>query len=238
MENERIHTYGRKRARGLSNTQACALTNWLSSYSVSLSDEKVDLKKSFRQGSGGRLVIEIGFGHGEHLAQMALENRSDMFIGCETFENGVAKAITKIRKYELENVLIYKGDARDVLDSALSQSVSAVYILFPDPWPKKRHIKRRIVSEELLCMLNRVVVCDGSIMIASDCVHYVEHVIDVVEAYNNKYGETFMLSSRELEKLKLKPDVFGATRYERKAIAAGKQCYYMVISRRIENGSS
>lgn len=231
MKCERIQTYGRKRARGLSATQACALTDGLQEYRVQLSGGKVDLRGLFKRENYGRLVIEVGFGHGEHLVQMALENQNDLFIGCEPFENGVAKAVTKIQAHNLENVLVYMGDARDVLDSAYQDSISVVYVLFPDPWPKKRHIKRRIVSEEFLALLDKALIPDGALMVASDCEHYIEHVIEVVDNYNSKYGERFELQSHDIDYFKTKTDVFGITRYEQKALRAGRQCYYMTIRR-------
>ena len=228
MEYKRIQTYGRKKARGLSNVQQNALTEDYKNCSVDLSD--VANCFADKENFDG-LIIEIGFGHGEHLLESA-ENRPNFaFIGCEPFENGVAKAVSRLTEKGLKNVRIYKGDSRDLLDKIDNQSISEVHIMFPDPWPKKRHIKRRLFSVELLTTMDRVLTDGGIVKLASDCEHYIEHAIEVIDEYNQKYDNKFVASSKDFNELKQKTNDWGSTRYEQKALQKGKNCYYMTIKR-------
>ena len=91
-------------------------------------------------------ALEIGFGGGEHLAARARKNPDCGFIGCEPFINGVAKLLTVIADEGRDNIAVYQDDARNLLDALPDESLAAVYLLYPDPWPKTRHHKRRFVS--------------------------------------------------------------------------------------------
>jgi len=108
------------------------------------------------RGEGSELWLEIGFGSGEHLAHQALQNPGINFIGCETFLDGCGALIRKIAAEKIANIRIWNDDARLLLAKLPNDSISKVFILFPDPWPKKRHNKRRLIGAETLDMLARV----------------------------------------------------------------------------------
>lgn len=230
MEYKRIQTFGRKKARGLSENQQNALTCGLKDYRIDIDGDVVDPRDAFHV-HFDRVVVEIGFGHGEHLVESAALRPDCVFIGCEPFENGVARAVTKIQERDLKNVLLFMGDSRDLLDRFRGESVFEFNIMFPDPWPKKRHIKRRLVSVEFMRTVDRLLLRDGVVKIASDCEHYIEHVFDVVRLYNLEFGDKFRLSSDDLRALSNKPEGWGSTRYEQKALNKGKKCYYLTIYR-------
>lgn len=233
LVNKRLRTYGRKKARGLSGRQSSALLIGLDSYKIDIPTEKTDLMQAFGTGvKYEKLIVEIGFGHGERLIDQAASHPRYAFIGCEPFENGVAKAITKIQETNVTNVRIFMGDSRELLERASDKSVSEFYIMFPDPWPKKRHVKRRLVSIEFLELVVPLLLDGGIIRLASDCDHYIEHVFEVVKEYNANHGIKLKLSGYSLEELKNKPADWGETRYEKKAISKGKQCYYLTMFRR------
>ena len=99
--------------------------------------------------------LEIGFGGGEHLAWQAAANPGTGIIGCEPFINGVAKLLTRVRDDDLSNVRFYRNDARLLVERLRENSLGRAFILFPDPWPKTRHHKRRIISDEVLGHLAR-----------------------------------------------------------------------------------
>lgn len=233
LVNKKIRTYGRKKARGLSDRQSSALSIGLDSYKIDVPTEKTYLMHAFGSDVNyEKLIVEIGFGHGERLIDQAVNHPRYAFIGCEPFENGVAKAITKIQETGIKNVRIFMGDSRELLERASDKSVSEFYIMFPDPWPKKRHAKRRLVSTEFLELIVPLLLDDGFIRLASDCDHYIEHVIEVVKEHNANHDIELELSGRSLEELRNKPADWGETRYEKKAISKGRQCYYLTIFRR------
>lgn len=119
--------------------------------------------------AAGRPVwLEIGFGGGEHLAAQARLNPAVSFIGAEPFLNGVASAVRHIAEQGLDNVRLHPGDARPLIEALPEKSVDRVFILFPDPWPKARHHKRRLISEGFLDELARVMRPGGRLRFATD----------------------------------------------------------------------
>jgi tRNA (guanine-N7-)-methyltransferase len=118
--------------------------------------------------------LEIGFGGGEHLAHQAKLNRDVWFIGAEPFINGVAKLLALIEEKRLTNINIFDGDARYLLEALPDASLSRIYLLYPDPWPKARHHKRRFVNEDNLKRIGRSLISGGQFLFASDMADYVE----------------------------------------------------------------
>ena len=111
----------------------------------------------------GDVWLEIGFGGGEHLAWQAAANPGTGIIGCEPFINGVAKLLARVRDDDLSNVRFYRDDARLLVERLPENSLGRAFILFPDPWPKTRHHKRRIVSDEVLGHLARALRDDAEL---------------------------------------------------------------------------
>lgn len=232
MENRRIQTYGRKKARGLSQTQNKALEVGLEKYKVIVPHNNINLLDIFAPQNYKKLIFEIGFGHGEHLIEMAKMHSKCAFIGCEPFENGVARAAIKVQEHSLDNIKIYMGDSRILLDQVLPNSIDEFDIMFPDPWPKKRHIKRRLISLEFLEKMILLLTANGIIKLASDCEHYINFVLENVALFNEKYNGLLSISCGNLEGLSNKPENWGSTRYEQKALSKGKRCYYLTISKK------
>lgn len=118
--------------------------------------------------------LEIGFGGGEHLASQAAAHPEVGIIGVEPFLEGVAKALGHVADAGLRNVRIRRGDARDVIDQLSAKSLRRVFILFPDPWPKARHRKRRLVQASFLSQLSRALAPAASVRFATDWADYAE----------------------------------------------------------------
>jgi tRNA (guanine-N7-)-methyltransferase len=123
------------------------------------------------------VVLEIGFGGGEHLAAQAAAHPEQRFIGVEPFLNGVASCLRHIEESGVTNICLHHGDARDLIARLPDASLDLVYILFPDPWPKARHHKRRLIQPAFLDALARVLKPGGEARFATDWANYAEWAI-------------------------------------------------------------
>jgi tRNA (guanine-N7-)-methyltransferase len=169
------------------------------------------------------LWLEIGFGSGEHLLAQARANPSIGILGCEPFINGVASLLGVIEDEDLSNVLVHDGDARDVLTWLPPASIARVFVLFPDPWPKKRHSKRRLLQTETMTQIARVLEPGGELRFASDDPDYVEEVMGAA-------AKTGLLELREC--CSERPVGWPETRYERKAVSEGRKPGYLCFAKR------
>lgn len=167
--------------------------------------------------------LEVGFGGGEHLIALAKQNPQIGFIGCEVFENGVAKFARELLEQKIENVRIYSEDARHVLQALKPQTLGRVYLMFPDPWPKKRHIKRRFVNPDNLDLLVKVLKPGMQFRVATDHPVYAPWVKEQMEA-----DVRFQPLYPGIWHTKRPADWF-ETRYETKAIGWGHTCHYMAF---------
>jgi tRNA (guanine-N7-)-methyltransferase len=161
----RLH--GRRRGKKLRAHQASLLSTALPQLSVDASRPLLDPAGLFPK-RPSELWLEIGFGGGEHLAAEALANRDLGYIGCEAFLNGIAKALALIEAASLTNVRLYSGDARAVIEALPPASLDGVYLLYPDPWPKRRHHGRRFLTSDGLARLARVMRPGAELRFATD----------------------------------------------------------------------
>jgi tRNA (guanine-N7-)-methyltransferase len=118
--------------------------------------------------------LEIGFGGGEHMAAQADLHRDTLIIGAEPFQNGVASALRHIDEADLTNVRVLDGDVRELMGYLPDASLDRVFVLFPDPWPKARHHKRRVIQAQTVADLARLLKPGGQLRFASDVAHYVD----------------------------------------------------------------
>ena len=121
--------------------------------------------------------LEIGFGGAEHLVWQARHNPHAGLIGCEVFADGIVKAVAAIEEQALGNVRLYPDDARDLLRWLPEASLARVFMLFPDPWPKKRHVKRRLVTRALLDLLARAMAPAAELRVATDIGDYARTIL-------------------------------------------------------------
>ncbi len=174
-----------------------------------------------------RLWMEIGFGSGEHLIWQATTNPGVGLIGCEPFVNGVASLLRHIENESASNVLVHDDDARDLLEALPDACLEKVFLLYPDPWPKLRHNKRRFVSPENLDRLAAVLVDGGELRFASDIPDYVRWTLEHVHRQGS-----FEWTARSPRDWRRRPDDWPQTRYERKALDAGRVPAYLTFKRR------
>jgi tRNA (guanine-N7-)-methyltransferase len=218
--------YGRRRGRKLRPAQAGLMTTLLPRLRVTVPESGIlDPGLLF---PGFRLIaLEIGFGAGEHLAAQAAAQPETGFIGVEIFETGVARLVTAIAARDLSNVRILTDDARLLLGALPQQCLDRAYILFPDPWPKLRHHKRRIVSPATLAQLARAMRDGGELRLATDDMDYLRQML--IDA--SQVPEWQWLARRPGD-WRERADDWPATRYETKALAAGRRPGYLRFVRR------
>jgi tRNA (guanine-N7-)-methyltransferase len=163
--------FGRRSGKTLHGGQKALVDDLLPQVEIRLGD-KLDPRELFPDAS--RIVIEIGYGGGEHLARKAAEEPETGFIGCEVFTGGIGKMVQAMAAAELDNVRLFTDDALKLLVTLPEASVDAVYLLYPDPWPKTRHHKRRFVSPTTLAELARVIRPGGTFFFATDIEDYAD----------------------------------------------------------------
>jgi len=174
-----------------------------------------------------RIWLEIGFGGGEHLAWQAKNNPRTGIIGCEPFINGVVKLLGHIRDDDLHNVRLYRDDARQLVDRLPAASIDRAFILFPDPWPKTRHKKRRIVSTPVIDRLADALRDGAELRIATDDPGYLEWIL-----WHMQKQQAFSWQARVPGDWRVRPDDWPATRYEQKAGRAGRSSAFLTYIRR------
>lgn len=173
-----LRTYGRTKARALRPRQA-GLVEVLLPHLAVPDAGVLDLDALFPDLLGAFSVLEVGFGGGEHLVAQAGARPDARFIGVEPFLNGVASCLRHIEESGVHNVRLHQGDARDVIARLPDASLDRVDILFPDPWPKMRHWKRRLIQADFVGELSRVVKADGEVRFATDWKHYAAWTLEL-----------------------------------------------------------
>jgi tRNA (guanine-N7-)-methyltransferase len=174
-----------------------------------------------------RVALEIGFGAGEHLAAQAAAHPDLGFVGVEIFETGVAKLLSAVAAHNLGNIRVLIDDARLLLTALPEQCLDRAYILFPDPWPKLRHRKRRIVNPATLALLARATRDGGELRLATDDPDYLRQMLADATA-----APEWEWLARRAADWRTRPDDWPPTRYEQKAIAAGRIPMFLRFRRR------
>jgi tRNA (guanine-N7-)-methyltransferase len=214
--------YGRKRGRPLRPGQRVLLDALLPRLAIRLPQTgRVDPVCWFAP-PPQKVWLEIGFGGGEHLAALAEAHPDIGFIGSEVFENGVAKLLARIERRHLANVRLYTEDARRLIAVLAPASVDRVFILFPDPWPKARHLKRRLVSAETIDALARIIPAGGELRLATDHRDYFAWMLERVTSHPG-----FAWLARRPSDWRARPADCFPTRYEEKAVAAGRSPLFL-----------
>lgn len=157
--------------------------------------------------------LEIGFGAGEHLLWQAEQHPGTGLIGAEPYVSGIAKLLSKIAPTKMRNIRIHEGDARDIIDALPEASLGRVFILFPDPWPKTRHHKRRFVQSETLDALGRVMRPGAELRFASDDPGYFSWALERLSAHPD-----FAWTASRPRDWSTRPSDWPETRYEAKAL--------------------
>jgi tRNA (guanine-N7-)-methyltransferase len=170
--------------------------------------------------------LEIGFGGAEHLIAQARANLHSGFLGCEPFANGMAKALVAIDALQLTNIRLHHADAVDLIGWLPAGSLARVDLLYPDPWPKRRHWKRRFVSNTSVAALARILRPGGEFRFATDWANYAEWTLLRVLR-----SRDFTWTAERADDWRRPWPAFGGTRYEAKAMREGRAPCYLVFRR-------
>ncbi len=170
--------------------------------------------------------LEVGFGNGGYLIELAKRNSDKLFVGSEVYENGVASACFSLFQNKIENVRVFQGDIRILLNSLKYEAIDRLYVLFPDPWTKKRHKSRRLLSSHNIEFFSKVLKSEGVICIATDVEDY---QFEIEEAFSNLYQFKKLHVSPKEKNLSFFLDV--KTKYEQKAINRGLAPSYLVYKK-------
>ena len=167
-----------------------------------------------------KLNLEIGFGDGIFLFDQALNNLDESFIGIEVFESGLTNTYKKIKKSNLKNLKLINGDVIQILSTNKSKNLfDLIIILFPDPWPKSKHKKRRLLKSDFFIVLQSLLKKDGKIIIKTDWQDYAEEIRETLNKLD--YQHTHIYESNNLKELK--------TKYEKTALKENRSINKFLI---------
>jgi tRNA (guanine-N7-)-methyltransferase len=219
--------FGRRKGHQLKRHQGELMETLLPQLAVDLATPKDPAALFPAAGRIENLWLEIGFGGGEHLAAHALARPDTGFVGCEPFLNGMAKALALVETHALKNVRLHFGDAMDLLRWLPDASLSGVDLLYPDPWPKVRHWKRRFVQDDSVAEIARVLKPGTVFRVATDIPHYAAWTLERVLR-----APDLVWTAERADDWRLSWAGWTQTRYEAKALREGRTPAYFIFRRR------
>lgn len=218
--------FGRRKGHALKPRQAALFDTLLPKLGIDLAQGRpADLRALFAQPLD-EVRLEIGFGGAEHLITQAQAKPRVGFIGTDAFINGVAKALVAIDTHRFGNVRLYFGDASELIDWLPDAGLTRIDLLYPDPWPKRRHWKRRFIQDESLKRLARILKTGGELRFATDIDDYAAYALARVL----RSDDFVWTAEQAADWRKAWPD-FGGTRYEAKAKREGRTPGYFIFRR-------
>jgi tRNA (guanine-N7-)-methyltransferase len=216
--------FGRRKGKPLREQQSRLMHDGLETLRLNLTQPAPTDLTSLYPVPVTTMRLEIGFGGGEHLIHRAAEQPATGFIGVEPFVNSMAKLLAKVQEIGLQNIRVHDDDATEVLDWLPSGSIDQIDLLYPDPWPKRKHWKRRFVSDVNLARFHRVLKPGGLFCFASDIDTYVNWTLQHVERHGG-----FEWLARNASDWLTPYDGWPSTRYEAKARREGRSSAYLTF---------
>ncbi len=216
--------FGRRKGHPLKPRQAALFETLLPRLALDLSQSPPDDLRSLFSDAPDTIRLEIGFGGAEHLIAQAKDNPDCGFLGSDAFINGMAKALVAIDDNKLDNVRLHFGDASELLDWLLPNALARIDLLYPDPWPKRRHWKRRFVQDESLHRLARILRPGGELRFATDIPDYANYALARALRSNE-----FTWTAESADDWRNPWPDFAGTRYEAKAKREGRTPAYFVF---------
>jgi tRNA (guanine-N7-)-methyltransferase len=221
-----LRSYGRRKAKPLSARKARLIGELLPLLRIDLAKAAPYPLTTLFPVPVREVWLEIGFGSGEHLLWQAERHNEIGFIGCEPFINGMGSLLGAVEERGIRAIRVHDGDAREVLAWLPDRSIGRVFLLFPDPWPKRRQQKRRLFAGETVGEFARVLMPGGELRFASDSGDYAAQALLLMR----KSGAFIWRAERPGDWRGRRTDWPG-TRYERKALGEGRKCVYLSFDR-------
>jgi tRNA (guanine-N7-)-methyltransferase len=216
--------FGRRKGHALKPRQAALFDTLLPNLGIDLAQPApTDLRTLFSPAID-EVRLEIGFGGAEHLIAQAQANPRVGYIGADAFLNGIAKALVSIEERKLANIRLFHGDASELIDWLPAATLTRIDLLYPDPWPKRRHWKRRFVQDDSLKRLARILTSGGEFRFATDIASYAEHVLMRILR-----SPDFVWTAARADDWRKPWSGFVRTRYEAKAIREGRTPAYFIF---------
>jgi tRNA (guanine-N7-)-methyltransferase len=214
-----------KREGKITAGQQNAIDELWGNYGVDLSDSEIDFEPLF--GRNAETVLEIGFGNGLSLAEMAEVSPDTNFLGIEVHKPGVGSLLVQVKKRDLKNVRVSGEDAVELLKQIPQNSIDRLQIFFPDPWHKKRHHKRRLIQSEFVQEVVKRLKVGGVLHVATDWENYAEHVMEVLQENADLENQ----SSAD-DGFSTKPDYRPETKYERRGLNLGHGVWDLLFEKK------
>ncbi len=227
MDDRRPKLHGRRKGRPLSPARQALVDRRLPELLIDTDQAAPKTLDRLFSSDVRTFRLEIGCGGGEHLVHQASGAPDVGFIGVEPFEEGLAKMVAAVDERQLTNVRLYDDDAALLLDWLPAGSLGRVDLLYPDPWPKRRHWKRRFISAENLDRISRALHTGGELRVATDITDYADWTL-----LHLLPREDFEWTARRADDWRLPWQGWPGTRYEAKARRAGRSSTYLIFRRR------
>lgn len=217
-----IRSYVLRQGR-ISNAQRKAYETLLPNYGIAFSEDKLDLKKTF--GRSAPKILEIGFGMGETTARIAQQHPQNDYLAIEVHTPGIGSLLGQIDRLELTNIRIIQHDAVEVLQQMLSpSSLDGVHIFFPDPWPKARHHKRRLIQPVFVSILCKHLKSGGYLHVATDWKDYAEQILCVL-------SKEMSLTNTAIDYAR-RPQYRPLTKFEQRGLRLGHNVWDLIFIRK------
>ena len=230
---DRLTFYGRRHGRRLRANQAAFLEEGQDRFAINpdvITDQGNLDPRDWLNPPSGEVFLEIGFGGGEHLAARAAESPDRGFIGAEPFMNGVASLCRHLIEGQLNNVRIWPEDVRLLLPSLKDGCLDGAFILFPDPWPKYRHRSRRIIQQDMITTLARLIRPGGQLLLASDEPTAKTWMLEQMTRHINIHQD-FVWAAKSSDDWRVPPPGWPGTRYMAKAEKAQRRSSWFTFVR-------
>ncbi len=179
---------------------------------------KINISQNFK-----KINIEIGFGNGEFLIKSAISRPNELFIGVEVYLNGIIKVLKTILNLKIKNIILSNVNGYYFLEAMPLKSVDKIFIINPDPWIKKRHNKRRLITYEVIKLLTNVVKSKHSIYITTDSVDYLRNIENLLSENKQSFG------TYDLRAMSNNEQLFAISKYQRRALEKGGKIYQLVF---------
>ncbi|MGJ5204143.1 tRNA (guanosine(46)-N7)-methyltransferase TrmB [Bradyrhizobium sp. HKCCYLR20261] len=219
--------FGRRKGHKLRAHQADLVDNLLPHLALDLAAPADDVLPTLYDPPVEALRLEIGFGGGEHLAAEAKAHPATGFIGCEPYVNGMAKILAAIEADNIGNIRLLAGDAAELLAWLPAQSLQRIDLIHPDPWPKRRHWKRRFVQDATIAAMARALKPGGEFRFVSDIADYCDWTL-----WHMLRAPDFVWTAERADDWRLPWPNYTMTRYGRKATREGRVASYLIFRRR------